>query len=301
MAKIKWLLKYGMKFFSPCHMNSVLVEAWDAFNMSACNIIKESFEKTMLLPLSPPDLTTNNQACADYIQVSSEAKAEEVNNISCQTIAPIKLKVTRTDDPMVVLWSNSMQQSSRNIILRAAAYGALRNRTVTPIQETKKECMNIPNQNKLRLVKNKTPMRNPDQSTVIYLTTAKVEQYRLVAKKRREKEEAKQETEKKTATWKLHIKQNWSEAFQKCQDSIKIILLSPTKELMLINLVNPSSTTTKDAFSHIGGNLDELPNQRRETVSREMIRLFLSRAYYVPLSSSSCHSYPLSSCHPSPH
>ena len=93
-----------------------------------------------------------------------------------------------------------MQQSSRNIIIRAAAYGALRNRTVTPIQETKKECMNIPNQNKLRLVKNKTPMRNPDPSTVIYLTTAKVEQYRLVAKNRREKEEAKQETEKKTAT-----------------------------------------------------------------------------------------------------
>ena len=59
---------------------------------------------------------------------------------------------------------------------------------------------------------------------------------------------------------------------------MKSLLLSPTKEIVLINLVNPSSTTIKDAFSHIGSKLNELPNQIRETVSREMISFLLSRA-----------------------
>ena len=54
-------------------------------------------------PLNPTELTTNAQACAASIQVSSEAKAEEINNISLQTVSPIELQVTRTDDPMVVL------------------------------------------------------------------------------------------------------------------------------------------------------------------------------------------------------
>ena len=37
---------------------------------------------------------------------------------------------------------------------------------------------------------------------------------------------------------------------------------------MFINLVNLSSNTTKDAFSHIRGKFGELPNQRMETVAR---------------------------------
>ena len=76
MAKSKWLMEYGMTKFSPHHMNSFLVEAWDTFKMSAENIINDSYEKTMLLPLSLTDLTTNKQACDAYIQVSSEAKSE---------------------------------------------------------------------------------------------------------------------------------------------------------------------------------------------------------------------------------
>ena len=33
VAKIKWLLKYGMKGFSSHHMSSALVEAWDSFKV----------------------------------------------------------------------------------------------------------------------------------------------------------------------------------------------------------------------------------------------------------------------------
>ena len=96
---------------------------------------------------------------------------------------------------------------------------------------------------------------------------------------------------------------------------------------MFINLINLSSTIIKDAFAHIRGKLDKLPNQRRETVAREMISFLLKKLsryhhhHYVnpllchhatPLLPTkhhlyhvTCHPSPLngstpSSCHPSP-
>ena len=106
-----------METFSPHHTNSVLFEAWDAFNMSAGTIIRDSFEKTKLLSPRHNNLTTNSQVYAACIQVSSGSKAEEINNISRQAVAPIELQVTRTDYPMVVFQIKGTQQSSRNIIL----------------------------------------------------------------------------------------------------------------------------------------------------------------------------------------
>ena len=96
----------------------------------------------------------------------------------------------------------------------------MRKRTVTPIQDTKKECMAVLNQKKARLVKNETSMRNPDSSTGIYLAAAKVVQRRLVAENRREKEEAKKETAKKTFIRKFNLQKKRYEAFQECQYSM---------------------------------------------------------------------------------
>ena len=45
VAKSVWTMNYGITKFSPHHMNYVLVEAWDAFNISAGNIIRDSFSK----------------------------------------------------------------------------------------------------------------------------------------------------------------------------------------------------------------------------------------------------------------
>ena len=44
--------------FSPHHINSILVESWDAFKVSSIKVIRDSFVKNKLLPLSPLDLTT---------------------------------------------------------------------------------------------------------------------------------------------------------------------------------------------------------------------------------------------------
>ena len=47
--------------------------------------------------------------------------------------------------------------------------------------------------------------RKPNSTSEIYLTAVKVAQYRQVAKNRRDMEEAKKITEKKTATRKVHL------------------------------------------------------------------------------------------------
>ena len=98
-----WMLKYGTAIFLPHQINSILVEAWDAFKVSSGKTIRDSFVKTNPPTLILPDLTTNTQAFDASIQLSSGAKAEEINGILRRTVAHIELQVTRTDDPMVVL------------------------------------------------------------------------------------------------------------------------------------------------------------------------------------------------------
>ena len=105
--------------------------------MSAGNIISNSFVKTKLSPLRPHS-TTSTGVCAASLQVSSGDKNDEINKISCCTFAPIEVQVTSTDDPMVVLYSKGRQKLSRNIVLQAAAYDAVRKGTVIPIQEMNK-------------------------------------------------------------------------------------------------------------------------------------------------------------------
>ena len=60
---------------------------------------------------------------------------------------------------------------------------------------------------KFRLVNDETYIRNPDSISGIYLTADKAAQCRLVAKNRREKEEAKKEIAKKTFIRKFHLQQ----------------------------------------------------------------------------------------------
>ena len=67
--------------------------------------------------------------------------------------------------------------------------------------------MMTPQQKKVILVYGETSRNNPDLIYGIYLTAAKVAQYRLVDENRREKEEAKNETAKKIATPRLYLQQ----------------------------------------------------------------------------------------------
>ena len=101
-------------------MNSILVEVWYEFKMSSGNITKENFVRKIYPPLSPPDFATNTHACVASVQVSSGSKSEDTNTISHQNVEPIKVQEIRTDDTTAVLQAKGIQQSSRNIVLRAS-------------------------------------------------------------------------------------------------------------------------------------------------------------------------------------
>ena len=84
-----WMLKYGTARMLPHHINYILVKAWDAFKVSSGKFLRDRFVKTKLRSLATTDLTTNTQACAASVQVTSGSKYEEINEISCRTVAPI--------------------------------------------------------------------------------------------------------------------------------------------------------------------------------------------------------------------
>ena len=86
-------------------------------------------------------------------------------------------------------------------------------------------------------------------------------------------DEAKKITAKKTSTINIHLQLKISEAFDMCINSMSSLYSSTTDEDRLIQLIQQTSNTIKDAFVHIGGKLAELPNQRRDTVAREIIRI----------------------------
>ena len=80
-------------------------------------------------------------------------------------------------------------------------------------------------------------------------------------------------TENKTATRNFHLQLKQYKAFDRCINSMNSLFLSTINEECLIKLIQQPSKTIKYAFVQIGGKLDELPNQRRDTVSREMIQI----------------------------
>ena len=130
-SKAKWMVKYCTTRFQPHHMNAVLVEAWDAFMVASGNIIVDSFTKTHLLTLSPPNIITNTQAMLASVQTSSKG----INCIAEYTVEPIQLEVTRTNYSMVIIREKgSTHQTLRNILIRAAAYDTVHKRTVLPLQ-----------------------------------------------------------------------------------------------------------------------------------------------------------------------
>ena len=53
--------------------------------------------------LQPPDAADFYHGRRYYYLISSGAKVEEINKISCRTVAPNEVQETRTDDAVVVL------------------------------------------------------------------------------------------------------------------------------------------------------------------------------------------------------
>ena len=235
---------------------------------------------------------------------SVQTSSKGINWIAEDTVAPIQLEVTITNDHMVIIRAKgSTQQPLRKNLLRAAAYDTVRKRNVLPLQEIKRETMMIHQQRKIKLWDKDASTRiNLISTSGIYLIAAKVAQCRQVAANRREIDEAKNITAKKTATRKFLLRVKRSEAFDMCINSMNSLSSSATNEYRLIKLLRQSPNTIKDAFVHLGGKLAELPNTQRDTVSREIIRILKWRSnpeWRANIIMSPCHPSPSSSCYPS--
>ena len=102
----------------------------------------------------------------------------------------------------------------------------------------KKETTMILMQKKIKLTnEDANTRRNPDSTSGIYLTAAKVAQYREVAANRREMEETKNITAKKTATGNILLQLKRSEAFDMCINSINSLYSSTNDEDRWIQLL----------------------------------------------------------------
>ena len=101
------MLKYVTTRFQPHHMNFVLVEAWEYFTVSTGNIIRDSFSKTHLLPLSPPNMITNTHACVSSIQISSKG----INHIA---EAHLHVLSCLQQGPTTLWWSSKKTLVSNN-------------------------------------------------------------------------------------------------------------------------------------------------------------------------------------------
>ena len=88
----------------------------------------------------------------------------------------------------------------------------------------------------------------------------------MVADNIRQKEEVKKKTAKEMVARNVCLRHKRSEAFQRCQDCMDNIS-SPSEEAILKALVSLSVDTPKDIIIHLGGKLDDHPNQRWRTVA----------------------------------
>ena len=96
ILKAKWMLKYGTTSFQLHRMNSVLVETLEAFTLSDGNIIRESLDKTHLLPIIPTNTKKNTQACVASIKPLQKSPIilhrTNMHVLSCLRQVPMTLR-----------------------------------------------------------------------------------------------------------------------------------------------------------------------------------------------------------------
>ena len=129
---MNWTIHHGTLKFSLPHMNSVLVETWEAFKIPSATITQKAFKKTHLPPLYPADIGTNQQDHLAGIQLSNRDKDDDIGCIEKASIANIQMEEVRKTDPMVILREKGRCRSSRNLLIREAAHVTVKARTVLP-------------------------------------------------------------------------------------------------------------------------------------------------------------------------
>jgi hypothetical protein len=131
-AKSDWDEKFATTNYTVPHMNGVLADMWNRFVLRSAPVIKKAFAVTKIHPLKPPS-ADNEQASHAFtasLQCAGGKKAMELEHIGRQALAPIHLNISLTVEPTVIMHAKDC--SSRNLVIRAAAYDIVRSSLVVP-------------------------------------------------------------------------------------------------------------------------------------------------------------------------
>ena len=76
--RINWMRKHGNLKFRSAIINAVVVETWEVFKLSPIKTTQECFNKTYIIPLSPPDKLINHKTFLADTQKPKVQKADEI-------------------------------------------------------------------------------------------------------------------------------------------------------------------------------------------------------------------------------
>ena len=114
-------------------MNDVLVEPWEYFKISSEIITHKYLKKTHLFPPYLPNKITNHQYCLTDNKTSNIQSTDEIESIAKARVAPKEMELIRTTYWIVFHRDKEMVRSSRNLLLRTAAYDTARIHNVLPL------------------------------------------------------------------------------------------------------------------------------------------------------------------------
>ena len=262
-AKSDWDEKFATTSYTVPHMNGVLTDMWNRYVIRSAPVIKKAFAVTKIHPLRPPT-ADNEQASHAFtasLQCASGKKAMELEHIGRQALAPINLSISLTVEPTVIM--HARQCSSRNLVIRAAAYDIVRASLVVPVQEMKRITHEHAAAKNIKIgsseVQQETRM-NPDSSRGLYVTAE-------LRAKARAVQEAKAKRKALDQSRKVDNDAKQRELATKKQGAFNRLRFTIEQSLSLKEglFKHTPATDLKLAYQHVGGKVANLPNGKKET------------------------------------
>ena len=275
--KSEWSRKFLSTAYSPAHMNTVLVLAWQDFVTEAAGIIKRSFDKTKLCPVQPPSADTKflGNACLSSMQCGTGKKSKELEIMLNHTYKIAKFTTKRTRDEYVVI--NTQRNYSRNVMIRSVAYDALYDTVVVPAQKLKDIQQEIDALKKVKVTKHMNPRdtrMNPDSTSGIYVAGEARAHARLVEENKRK--HAQEEAAKKirAAARNTALRNNRTAAFLRVHQTVK----DNSGSLGLSDALTKHKPASDFALAlqHLGTKPSSLPDGKKATVIDALVRLHCS-------------------------
>ena len=268
-------------------MNMVLVSMWERLVVESGHTIKKSFEVTNLVPLRPPTQTEfSGYACVASLQCGSGKKAQELEVVKQEVMGTSKLTSKRTTDEKVILQAEN--STSRNLVLRAAAYDIINKTVVIPAQQLKDIQLEINNAKAIKLGSYADPREsrmNPDTSSGLFVTAEYRAAARRVATLKEKDKREKVEQAVRTASKNVELTTKKKQAFDRTIQSIQ----RESKGIRHGLTFHSPKTDIKLAFQHAGGALSDCSNTRYSTYIDAIMTKYVS-VFEAALSTTSTSS-----------